>query len=345
MSQTTAGTSKKRNTRLEDLARLADVSIATVSRALNDSPAVNQATKERIWRIARDRNYAFRPSMPAILSGASATIAVVIPTPQGRKGSLVDPFFLELIGCVGEAARETGTDVLVSHIAPRNYDDVARLAASNRAEGVIFLGQSSLHERFNRLAETQKRFVGWGGALPGQRYCSVGSDNFRGGRRATLHLTRLGRRRIAFFGDAEAPEVLQRLQGYRTALEEAGLSPDDGFVSPVHFDIESAENAVESLLASGRDFDGAVCASDLVALGVVRGLLRRGRAVPRDVSVVGYDDLQLARFATPALTTISQNLMKAGRMLVSKLMSSTAGQEITSERLPTELIVRETCGA
>ncbi len=336
---------KKRSTRLEDLARLADVSIATVSRALNDSPAVNQETKERIWRIARDRNYPFRPSMPAILSGASATIAVVIPTPQGRKGSIVDPFYLELIGGLGEAARETGADILISHIAPRNYDDLSRLVASSRAEGVIFLGQSFLHERFNRLAEAGERFVVWGGDLPGQRYCSVGSDIMRGGRRATLHLTRLGRKRIAFFGDIQAPEALQRYQGYRTALQEAGLEEDPELTSPVFFEIESAENAVAGLLGRGVTFDGACCASDLIALGVVRGLARHGLSAPKDVSVVGYDDIQLSRYSTPALTTIAQDMGKAGRLLVSKLLNSTAGQDIRSERLPTELIVRESCGA
>ncbi|MEM0929166.1 MAG: LacI family DNA-binding transcriptional regulator [Pseudomonadota bacterium] len=336
---------KKRNTRLEDLAKAADVSIATVSRALNDNPAVNQETKERIWKIARERNYVFRPSMPAVLSGASSSIAVVIPTTQTRSGTLEDPFFLELLGGVGEAAREAGLDVLISHIAPRNYDDVERLATSHRGEGVIFLGQSFLHERFNRLTEQDSRFVVWGGEIPGQRYCSVGSDNVKGGRRATLHLARLERKRIAFFGDTEAPEALQRFQGYRDALQEAGLEQCPDLVAPVFFEIESAENAVQSLLGRGHDFDAAVCASDLIAMGVVRGLMKRGRSVPGDVSVVGYDDIQLSRYSTPALTTIAQDKAKAGRLLVSKLQSSTSGQEIHSERLPTELIVRDSCGA
>ena len=335
----------KRQTRLEDLARLADVSVATVSRALNDSPAVNQQTKQRIWRIAKDHNYAFRPHMPALPSGAAATIAIVIPTPQGRGGSLVDPFLLELIGGVGEAARETGADILISHIAPKNYDDLSSLVASSRAEGVIFLGQSFLHERFNRLTEHSDRFVVWGAELPGQRYCSVGSDNVRGGRMATMHLARLGCKRIAFIGDTEAPEVMQRHQGYVTALEEMGLAPDDNLILPAHFEIESAENAAESLVRQGIEFDAAFCASDLIALGVVRGLHNCGVSAPGDVSVVGYDDIQLSRYARPALTTVSQDLQKAGRLLVSKLMNAAAGQSIQSERLPTELIIRESCGA
>lgn len=334
-----------RGIRLEDLAKLADVSIATVSRALNDSPAVNEETKRRIWKIALEHNYAFRPHMPAILTGATATIGLVIPVPQGRRGNLDDPFFLQLIGGVGEAAREAGCDVLLSHVSPRSYDELAALMASSRAEGVIFLGQSFLHERLNRLAETERRFVVWGAELPGQRYCSVGSDNIRGGRRATAHLIRLGRKRIAFFGDTEAPEMMQRHTGYLQALEEAGIAPDPELAPPVHFETESAENAVERLIAQGVEIDAVFGASDMIAIGAIRGLTRCGRDVPGDVSVVGYDDVLLARHAHPALTTISQDTAKAGRLLVSKLMSSTGGQEIHSERLPTELIVRDSCGA
>jgi DNA-binding LacI/PurR family transcriptional regulator len=335
----------KRHSTLEDLAQIAGVSIATVSRALNDHPAVRDETKRRIWKIARDHNYSFRPHMPAILSGAEATVALVIPTPQGRAGHLNDPFFLELIGGVGDAARESDCDLHISHVAPQNFDDLARLMSSSRADGVIFLGQSFLHERFNRLAHSETRFVVWGAELPGQRYCSVGSDNIKGGKRAAGHLARLGRKRIAFFGDTEAPEALQRYTGYLEALEEAGLKRDDALVLPVHFEIESAEAAVDLLINRGLKFDGVFAASDLIALGAIRGLMRRGVSVPRDVSVVGYDDILLARYARPALTTISQDMAKAGRLLVSKLLGKSGGEEVSSERLPTELIVRESCGA
>lgn len=334
----------KRTIRLEDLAELAQVSTATVSRALNDSPLVREETKRHIWKLAREHHYAFRPQMPAMLSGAAATIAIAIPTPLGRKGSRADPFFMELIGGVGEAARDAQCDVIISHVAPKNFDDLSALIASSRAEGVIFLGQSFLHERFNRLAEAHGRFVVWGAELPGQRYCSVGSDNIRGGKRATAHLLRLGRKRIAFFGDTEAPEIMQRYNGYLQALLEAGVEFDRSLVAPVHFEVESAEDAIERFMANDVAFDAVFGSSDLIALGAIRGLLRAGRSVPHEVSVVGYDDVLLARYSHPALTTISQDMAKAGRLLVSKLMNSAGGRDIRSERLPTDLIVRESCG-
>ena len=186
------------STRLEDLAILAGVSIATVSRALNDSPTVNDRTKQKIWALAREHDYPFRRYMPAGPIGAEATIAIVVPRPQGREGRLADPFFLELFASVAEAARERGCDVLLSHVAPATLEDLNIVMTTSRADGVVFLGQSSLHHAFNQLAQKEMRFVVWGAQLPDQTYCSVGSDNLQGGRRATAHLARLGRKKIVF---------------------------------------------------------------------------------------------------------------------------------------------------
>ncbi len=334
-----------KKTRLEDLAALAGVSTATVSRALNDSPAVNDRTKRAIWKLAREQGYGFRPNMPTSLSQSVATISIVVPTPQGRDGWLLDPFFLELLGGIGEAARDSRCDFLVSHASPQSYDDLSKLVEVNRSDGVIFLGQSYLHERLNRLAAVEKGFIVWGGELPGQRYCSVGSDNVRGGRRAAAHLLRLGRRRIAFIGDTEAPEVRQRFEGYKDALARADVAYDEKLVSPAHFEIESAQAAVDSLIAENIPFDAVFGGSDAIAIGAIRALTRRGVSVPDDISVVGYDDVMLARYSQPALTTIRQDLAQAGRLMVSKLLNARDGGEMISERLDTNIIVRDSCGA
>lgn len=334
----------RKTTRLEDLARLAGVSIATASRALNDSPAVNDRTKQTIWKLAREHDYPFRRYMPAGPIGAQGTIALVTPRPQGREGRLSDPFFLELLAGVGEAARERGCDLVMSHVSPANLDDLTVAMTTSRADGVIFLGQSTLHGAFNRMAETESRFVVWGAELPDQNYCSIGSDNIHGGRRATAHLARLGRNRIAFLGDLDPPEAMQRQRGYAEALETAGLTLDSDLIVPAHFEVESAEASVDSLLARGVDFDGIVAASDLIALGAVRSLLHHGKTVPGDVSVIGFDNVPFSRYSRPALSTIAQDTMKAGRVMVSKLLDSTGDRAGRSERIPTDLIVRETCG-
>lgn len=334
----------RKTTRLEDIARLAGVSIATASRALNDSPAVNDRTKQTIWKLAKEHDYPFRRHMPAGPIGAQGTIALVVPRPQGREGRLSDPFFLELLAGVGEAARERGCDLLMSHISPANYDELSAALNTSRADGVIFLGQSSLHSAFNRLVDADHRFVVWGAELPDQDYCSIGSDNISGGRRATLHLARLGRKRIVFLGDLDPPEAMQRHRGYLDALSQSGLDVDADLIVPAHFEVESAEAAVDALIRRGLAFDGVVAASDQIALGAVRALLHAGVEVPGQVSVIGFDNVPFSRYSRPALSTIAQDTMKAGRLMVSKLLDHGGAAAGRSERVPTELIVRETCG-
>ena len=336
-------TRARKNARLEDIAREAGVSISTVSRALNDSPAVKRRTKQEIWRIAREHDYDFRSTMPNGPVGAEATIAVIVPAPQARETRVADPFFLELLAGIAEAARERNADLVISHVFPRSAEDLEFAMTTSRATGMIFIGQSSLHEAFNSLSSRDDRFVVWGAEFPDAQYCTIGSDNFAGGRRATSHLVRLGRKRILFLGDTEAPEADQRHRGYRQALEEAGLEFDPDLTLPAHFDVQSGEATTRSAINRGVEFDGIFAASDLIAIGAIRALTLSGRKVPDDVSVVGYDNIPAARLVTPRLTTIDQDANLAGRMLVSKLIDTQGGQA-SSERLETSLLIRESCG-
>jgi DNA-binding LacI/PurR family transcriptional regulator len=327
---------------LEKLARLAKVSISTVSRALNDHPSISSSTKKQLWALARKHGYEFRRHMPASPIGAEGAITIVTPRVRGRPLPLSHPFFLELLASIGEAARDRGCDFTVSHLTPANYEDLVHATTTGRANGVIFLGQGTLHEEFNRLARTESRFVVWGAQIPGQKYCTIGTDNMLGGKRATQHLLKLGRRRLLFLGGSD-PEATQRYRGYAEALQESGISIDDTLIGRVEFEAESAEAAVDTLVRRKVRFDGIVAASDLIALGAIRALHRSSIAVPQDVSVVGYDNNLLSRLSTPTLSTVQQDIPKAGRMLVSKLLEWTGDPR--PELLSTELIIRESCGA
>lgn len=327
---------------LEKLAKLAKVSVSTVSRALNDHPSISAPVKKKLWALARKHGYEFRRYMPASPIGAEGAITVVTPRVRGRPLPLSHPFFLELLASIGEAARDRGCDFTVSHLVPANYDDLVHATTTGRANGVIFLGQGTLHDEFNRLAGTPSRFVVWGAQIPGQRYCTVGTDNVLGGRRATQHILKHGRKRVLFLGGSD-PEAMQRFRGYVDALQEAGIAIVDELIGRVEFEAESAESAVDGLLLGKVPFDGIVAASDLIALGAIRALSRKGLSVPRDVSVVGYDNMLLSRLSTPTLSTVQQDIPKAGRMLVSKLLEWNGTPR--PELLSTELIIRESCGA
>ncbi len=320
-----------------------EFSISTVSRALNDSPAVKRRTKQEIWKIARAHDYEFARHMPRGPVGAEATIAVIVPAPQARETRVADPFFLELLAGIAEAARERGADLLISHLFPRSAEDLEFAMATSSATGTIFIGQSSLHDAFNSLAARDDRFVVWGAQFDDGAYCSIGSDNLAGGRRAASHLLRLGREKILFLGDTEAPEAQQRHRGYLSALQEAGRAEDERLTIPAHFDAHSGEAATRSAIDRGIEFDAVFAASDLIAIGAIRALTRSGRRVPHDVSVVGYDNITASRLITPQLTTIDQDTGLAGRMLVSKLIDTKGGMA-RSERLETSLLIRESCG-
>src|SRR4051812_13951460 len=248
---------------LEKLAKLAKVSVSTVSRALNDHPSISPATKKQLWALARKHGYEFRRHMPASPIGAEGAITVVTPRVRGRPLPLSHPFFLELLASIGEAARDRGCDFTVSHTSPASFDDLFAAATTSRANGVVFLGQSTLHEAFNQLAGTDARFAVWGAQLAGQKYCSIGSDNLLGGRRATSHLARLGRKRIVFLGETE-PEAMQRRAGYLEALKESGLEADPALICPVDFELEAAEAAVNTLVRRKVAFDAVFASSDLI---------------------------------------------------------------------------------
>lgn len=331
--------------KLEDLADLAGVSVSTVSRALSNSSLVSERTRKKILQLAYANNYAGRLPEQAQPAAADRTISVIIPPPQGRDSRLSDPFILDLIGGIGDALKERNVDLLISHLTLKDTTGAADLVTSGRCDGLIVLGQSTFHAQLNEMAARGIPFVAWGAQMADQAYCSVGSDNVQGGRRAASHLVRMGRRNIVFLGDTDALESRQRFEGYKSALEELGVAYDPALVLPAHFFPESAMEAIDVLLEQGVTFDGVFAASDMIAIGAMRALANAQMRVPQDVSVVGYDDVLVAGYSSPALSTIKQDVVKAGRLVVSKLLRLLDGEKVQSSRLPTDLIVRESCGS
>ena len=342
----TVATGKSKNIRLDDLADSAGVSVSTVSRALSGSAAVNPQTRARIRALAEEAGYSapVRRSR-SVSQRTQPSVMILLPPPLGQDAPQIDPFTLSLLGGIFAEMRRRQLDLCVSHWVPQDQHSLTGFLDLNHSEGLIFLGQSQLHPLLNKLAREGRRFVVWGAMVPGQVYCSIGSDNFAGGMRATNHLIRLGRRRIAFIGQSEVIELAQRHEGYQAALSAANLEIDPALFRPCSLTPEAAAEAINDLVDHAVPFDALVCGSDLAAVGALRALARRGISIPGDVSVVGYDNIDIAAHTHPALTTVQQDTTKAGRLLVSKLMRILAGDQPSSERLTTNLIVRESCGA
>ena len=187
----------------------------------------------------------------------------------------------------------------------------------------------------------------WGAVNEGQPGISIGCDNFQGGFEVTNHLISKGRKNIAFIGGASlrCPEFFDRYKGSCKALKKAGLNVNSKLQIDAITTEQSGYAAALQLLALKEPFDAIFCASDLIAIGVIKALRERGKNIPDDIAVVGYDNIPLSEFIRPTLTTVQQDTKLAGEVLVETLLNRINNQEVKTTMLPAELIIRESCGS
>lgn len=330
----------RRRLQMADIARLAGVSVATVSRALNGSPLISAQTRQRVDELARSLNYSINVSAKNLRLKQNRTIAVVIPYDRASRQHVSDPFFLSMVGSLADALTERGFDMLLSRIDSEQLDSAAHLINSGVAIGVILIGQWRHHDQLNLLAAQRLPVVVWGTQMPQQIYCTVGGENVTGGLLAAEHLLSLGHRRIAFLGDVALPEVMHRYQGYQQAHAARGLAADPALLVQVPFDAEKARAGITRLCESGAAFDAVFACSDVLASATTQALAVFGRRVPDDVAVVGYDDIEWASHSNPPLTTVRQPIARAGVELVDALLRTIDGEQVQPRSLPVELVVR-----
>jgi DNA-binding LacI/PurR family transcriptional regulator len=323
---------------IEDIARLAGVSKSTVSRALNDSPLVGQQTKELILGIAKEHE--FRPSFTArnLSLRTSHTIAFVNHAYSKSECGISDHFSLEIMGGIAIGLHGLGYDLLVVHVDPQDTDWASAYLDSGRVDGFILMTSSKKRSHIDRLLAMGAPFIAWGPSLG--EYCSVCGDDRRGGRLAAERLVSSGRRKIAFLGGIrEEAEVRLRYEGYSAVLSAAGLDPKGLAVYADYSELLAARE-VERLLEREPALDAIFANSDYMALSAIRKLEARGRRVPDDVAVIGYDDLSIAALVSPALTTISQSITQAGSILARDLAAYLERGIVTNTVMPVELIRR-----
>jgi DNA-binding LacI/PurR family transcriptional regulator len=326
--------------KMADIARMAGVSISTVSRALAGNALIPKVLRDEIREIARANGYVVNQSARSLRLRRTNTIGVVIPLGHEAGQLISDPFFLEMVGRLADEITLRDYVVLLTKVASPQPGWLDLLIQSQRADGLLIIGQSNQHQALNLAADTYRPMVVWGGRLPDQRYCSVGGDNVGGARLAVEHLIASGRRRIAFLGAPDAPEAVLRREGYLAALAAAGLPSDPALIGHAPFTVETAHEAARALIESGVAFDALFAVSDVIALAAIRALNEAGRRVPEDVAVIGYDDIFLARQSTPPLTTVRQDLETGARTMVDLLFRRIAGEDTPSVTMPGELIVR-----
>jgi DNA-binding LacI/PurR family transcriptional regulator len=330
---------------MAEIAELAGVAESTVSRALAGSRRVSEETKARIIALVKERGYRVNSRARSLRMQRTHTVEVVIAISETNRQHFSDPFFSQIIASIGDALAENGHDLLLSRACPWTEASGADALASHRADGIIIIGQGRDPAPLARYAAEHKDVIVWGGDIPDRNYPIVGSDNFLGGQLVGRHLLSLGRRRVAFLGDVRHVEVGLRHRGLMTALTSAGAASDQSLTLSMPFDSASAYEATRQLFQSGRWHDAIFAASDLLAIAAIQALADLDIRVPEHVSVVGYDDIAVAAYTSPALTTVRQDTASGGRALVENLLAALNGEKPRDVVLPTELVIRRSCGA
>jgi DNA-binding LacI/PurR family transcriptional regulator len=328
-----------------DIAYRAGVSQPTVSRALRGSPTVNEQTRQRILQIAAELNYKVDKNASNLRNQQSGTLALLFFEDPTLDDSLINPFFLSMLGSLTRACALQGYDLLISFQQLSSnwhmeYED------SKKADGLILLGYGDYLEYLHRLellVEQGTHFVRWGVVLPGQPGVSIGCDNHQGGRDMTQHLLERGRRNIAFVGHASEhyPEFFERYKGYSQSLQQAGIAVRADLQIDAFTTERSGYDAVGALIERGVTFDALFCASDLIAIGAMRALVDRGIRVPQEVAVAGFDDIPIASFTNPSLTTVQQDTKAAATLLVESLLALIHEEPVESKTIPAKLAIRQ----
>jgi len=337
------GNHKKRAITMADIARLANVSKPTVSRALSNSPLVNENTRKHVLAVANEHGYAVNRNAQKLRHKRTNTIAVSLDFHSHRQNHISDPFMFDLLAGVSEALGDRNQDLLLC--APNHNDDAAfqQILGSRGADGFIILGQGHREDMLHKFAATGAPLVVWGAANEGANYCVVGSDNFRGGQLAAQYFLDNGRHRMLFVGDTSFREFRLRREGLQSVADQ---SDEDIVVDEIElhsFSYESSYDAATHYLdVSNTRPDAVFTFSDTAAMAFISAFRDADIDVPGDISIVGYNDIASAEYFSPPITTIRQDTHQAGRMLAAKLMRVIEGETPRSALIRTELILRAT---
>lgn len=322
---------------IRDVAARAGVSISTASNALSGNRPVNGETARLVRRAAEELGYRPDSLAQALITGRSRTVGLVLP-------DIVNPFFPSVARGAEDAACELAYSLILCNtdLRPEREQEAVETLLARRVDGILFMpGAEGSREVVELLPGMGVPFVLMDEPFGGDDAPGVYSDNVGGGYQAGRHLLEVGCRSMAFVGGpAGLPTVQQRLGGFRSALEGAGRQPCATVFGTYRMD--DGHRLMSRLLDEGVPLDGVFAADDLLALGAIEALTERGRAVPEDVAVCGFDDIAWARLVTPSLTTVVQRAYELGAVAARALIGHLTGLSATIPRivLPVELAVR-----
>lgn len=328
---------------MKDVAVRARVSTATVSRALMNPEKVSQATRNRVEQAAIDVGYLPGSLHRNLKRNESRTILVIVP-------DICDPFFSEIIRGIEVTAAEQGYLVLIGDCAHQNQQEKTfiDLIITKQIDGMLLLGSRLPFDASKEEQRNLPPMVMANEFAPELELPTVHIDNLTAAFNAVNYLHELGHQRIACIaGPEEMPLCHYRLQGYVQALRRSGMTVDPHYIARGDFTYEAGANALEQLLNLPQPPTAIFCHSDVMALGALSMAKRRGFRVPDDLSIIGFDNIALAEFCDPPLTTVAQPRFDIGREAMLLLLSQLNGHTVSSgsRLLDCELVLRGTTRA
>lgn len=337
----------KAHVTLKDIARVAGVSTATASLALSGDSRVNIKTKKSVEEVAKRLKYVPNEIGRSLRARKAETIALIFPnTPHN---AFSHPYFVQLLEGITEVLVENSFHLLLS-TSPTELDESAaydKILRNRRADGIILWPASIKDRNILKIIESGFPLV-YLGKWSHDDVMTVERDEFGGAYMVTSHLLQLGRKRIVHItGPMEYQVSINRLEGYKQALQDNKILYDPSLVIEKDFFMQAGTDAVMELRDRKVDFDGIFAANDLMAIGAMRGLQKLGKSVPKDVSIVGCDNIEMANLTNPTLTTIDQSIRQVGKIAAEKMIAFLGnGQGKENQTIvPAQLIVRESCGA
>ncbi|MFF7605950.1 LacI family DNA-binding transcriptional regulator [Streptomyces parvulus] len=333
---------------LEEVAARAGVGRGTVSRVINGSPRVSDATRAAVEAAVAELGYVPNTAARALAANRTDAIALVVPEPETR--FFAEPYFSDMLKGVGSELADTEMQLLLIFAgSDRERERLAQYLAAHRVDGVLLVSVHADDPLPDLLSQLEIPAVISGPRSAAESLASVDSDNYGGARSAVEHLLSRGCRRIAHItGRLDVYGAQRRVDGYREALRDAGVAVDEDLIEAGDFTEDGGRRAMRELLRRAPDVDAVFAASDVTAAGARQVLREAGRRIPDDVALVGYDDSAIARHMEPPLTSVRQPIEEMGRAMIDLLLTEIADRRPAASRglerhqvvLATELVER-----
>lgn len=326
---------------IKEVAEKADVSVTTISRVINENLKVRQVTRDKVNRVIKELGYVPNAMARGLTLGKTSTIGFILP-------EIADGFFSQVIKGADEMAVKNDFHLLVSTFHSHRSDEELsfRLMSERRVDGLILMDPTLSDDFFTEFQWNSFPVIVLCKKIKYINCNYIVIDDFQGAYQAVIHLIRHGYKRIAIIrGPSDNYDASQRLAGYKSAIKDYNIRLNSEYIVDGNFRWEGGESAMHTLLDLAQPPDAVFAANDPMAIGAMEAVKKRNLVVPKDMAIVGFDDIELSRLVTSPLTTVHLPMYELGAMAVKNVIRILKGEDVRRGNiLKTRLVVRKSCG-